>query len=69
MTGESLRVGAFADLAIFDHDTFSEVATTFEPNQLATGIRHVIVNGQLTLRDGALTGHRAGTVLRRIAER
>ena len=64
-----LRVGAFADLAIFDHDTFSEVATTFEPNQLATGIRHVIVNGQLTLRDGALTGHRAGTVLRRIAGR
>ena len=63
----SLRVGAFADLAIFDHDTFSEVATTFEPNQLATGMRHVVVNGRLTLHDGALTGHRAGDVLRRAA--
>jgi N-acyl-D-amino-acid deacylase len=61
----TLRVGAFADLAIFDHETFREVATTFEPNQLATGMRHVVVNGTPTLRDGELTGDRAGLVLRR----
>ena len=64
----SLRVGAFADLAIFDHDTFGEVATTFEPNLLATGMRHVVVNGRLTLEGGVLTGHRGGNVLRRNAD-
>ena len=37
----------------------------FEPNQLATGVRHVVVNGIATLTDGTLTGARAGSVLRR----
>lgn len=60
-----LRPRAFADLAVFDHNTFGEVGTTFEPNQLATGMRHVVVNGTITLRDGALTGQRDGRVLRR----
>ena len=59
-----LRQGAFADIAIFDPALFSARGTTFEPNQLAVGMRHVIVNGELTLRDGALTGTRAGEVLR-----
>jgi N-acyl-D-amino-acid deacylase len=60
-----LRPGAHADLAIFDPQSFGERGTTFEPNQLATGMRHVIVNGVVTLRDGILTGDRRGKVLRR----
>ena len=60
-----LRAGLYADLAIFDPSSFAETGTTFEPNQLATGMRHVVVNGVLTLKDGALTGDRAGAVLRR----
>lgn len=59
-----LEVGARADVIAFDPDGFGETGTTFEPNQLATGMRHVIVNGVPTLRDGAPTGERAGTVLR-----
>jgi N-acyl-D-amino-acid deacylase len=60
-----LREGARADVAVFDPASFGERATTFEPNVLAAGVRHVIVNGVTTLRDGALTGDRAGMVLRR----
>jgi len=60
-----LRPGARADLTVFDGDRFAERGTTFEPNQLATGVRHVLVNGVHTLRDGALTGERGGRVLRR----
>ena len=60
-----LKSGAFADIAVFDHDAFSERGTTFEPNQLAVGMSHVIVNGTPVLRDGELTGHRPGRVLRR----
>jgi N-acyl-D-amino-acid deacylase len=59
-----LRRGAVADIAVFDPALFAERGTTFQPNQLAVGMRHVIVNGELTLRDGALTGTRAGEVLR-----
>jgi N-acyl-D-aspartate/D-glutamate deacylase len=59
-----VRAGAWADLAIFDPATFAERGTTFEPNQTAIGMRHVLINGVVTLKDGALTGDRGGQVLR-----
>jgi N-acyl-D-amino-acid deacylase len=62
----TLRVGAFADVAVFDHDAFRELGTTYDPNRPGTGMRHVLVNGTPTLRDGALTGARPGAVLRRV---
>lgn len=60
-----LRRGGFADVAVFDPAAFGERGTQFEPNQLATGMRHVVVNGAVTLQDGQQTGTRAGRVLRR----
>jgi N-acyl-D-amino-acid deacylase len=60
-----LKPGARADIAVFDPASFGERGTTFEPNLLATGMKHVVVNGVLTLSDGKLTGHRGGEVLRR----
>jgi N-acyl-D-amino-acid deacylase len=59
-----IRAGAWADLAIFDPLRFAETGTTFEPNQIAQGMRHVLVNGRLAVRDGYLTPERAGKVLR-----
>jgi N-acyl-D-aspartate/D-glutamate deacylase len=59
-----LRQGARADVAVFDPAAFGERGTVFEPNLLATGIRHVLVNGVQTLRNDELTGERAGMVLR-----
>ena len=60
-----LKPGARADIAVSDPATFGERGTTFEPNLLATGMKHVVVNGVLTLADSKLTGHRGGEVLRR----
>lgn len=60
-----IQPGAWADLAILDPATFAERGTTFEPNQIAVGMRHVLVNGTITLKNGALTGERGGRVLRR----
>jgi N-acyl-D-amino-acid deacylase len=60
-----LRPGAAADIVVFDSNELTERGTTYEPNQLAAGVCHVVVNGKVTLRDGALTGERAGQVLRR----
>ena len=61
----ALRIGARADIAVFDAAAFGERATTFEPNQVAQGMRHVVVNGVAALRDGKLTGARGGEVIRR----
>lgn len=61
-----IRKGAWADLAIFDPSTFGERGTTFEPNQTAAGMVHVVVNGTVTLKNGKLTGSRNGAVLRRV---
>jgi N-acyl-D-aspartate/D-glutamate deacylase len=61
----AIKVGAHADIAIFDADEFGERGTTFEPNQLAQGMKHVIVNGVPALRDGLRTPDRNGRVVRR----
>lgn len=60
-----LRPGALADVAVFEPEAFTDRGTTFEPNRVAAGIKHVLVDGVPTLRDGRLTGERAGRVLRR----
>ena len=62
-----IRPGARADLAVLEPKGFAERGTTRDPNRTAAGVRHVLVNGRLALRDGALTGERAGRVLRRAA--
>jgi N-acyl-D-aspartate/D-glutamate deacylase len=63
-----VRPGARGDLAIFDPATFGERGSLAEPNLPAAGMAHVLVNGVVTMRDGALTGARAGRVLRRQEE-
>ena len=64
-----ISAGACADLAVFDPATFAERGTTFEPNQYATGMRHVLVNGALAVKDGQLTDQRPGQVIRHSSAR
>jgi len=59
-----LGVGACADIIVFDLQTFAEHGTTFEPNQIAGGMSHVVVNGIVALENGQLTGERGGQVIR-----
>jgi N-acyl-D-amino-acid deacylase len=59
-----LKPGMRADVAIFDPAEFAERGTTFEPNQTASGMAHVIVNGEIAVEKGELTGIRSGQVLR-----
>jgi N-acyl-D-amino-acid deacylase len=60
----AIRAGWFADLVLFDPARIADRATYAEPHQFAVGVEHVIVNGQLVLRDGRLTGARPGRVVR-----
>jgi N-acyl-D-aspartate/D-glutamate deacylase len=57
--------GCRADIAVLDWERYGERGTLAAPSQLAQGVRHVLVNGVVTLRDGAATGARAGEVIRR----
>jgi N-acyl-D-amino-acid deacylase len=58
-----LVVGAPADLVVFDPSAIADIATPDDPMQPSIGVRHVLVNGQPAVRDGRLTGVRAGQVL------
>jgi N-acyl-D-amino-acid deacylase len=50
----------FADIVIFDPETVTDRATFEEPHQLATGVKHVFVNGEQVLRDEEHTGAMPG---------
>lgn len=56
----TLASGNFADVVIFDPETIQDLATFEEPHQLATGMKHVFVNGQQVLKNGEHTGATPG---------
>jgi N-acyl-D-aspartate/D-glutamate deacylase len=60
-----LSSGMVADITVFDPMTVIDRATYEEPARLSDGIRHVLVDGRLALRDGAVTAEQAGTILTR----
>jgi N-acyl-D-aspartate/D-glutamate deacylase len=62
-----VTTGMAADLTVFDPATVIDRATYEDPGQLSEGIRLVLVNGMVALRDGKVTGQRAGRVLTRTA--
>ncbi|MBO0361146.1 D-aminoacylase [Hymenobacter sp. BT186] len=58
-----LRPGLAADLVVFDPQEVAERSTFTQPHQYSVGMRYVLVNGQLTVRNGQHTKRRAGQVL------
>ena len=59
-----LAVGCFADVVVFDPTTIADHATYNAPQQYATGVSDVFVNGVQVLRDGEHTGAKPGRVVR-----
>ena len=59
-----LEPGYFADVVVFDPSTISDNATFSEPHQYATGVRYVLVNGEVVVREGRHTGAKPGRVVR-----
>lgn len=60
-----LREGFWADVVIFDQAVIKDQATFDDPHQYPKGIEYVIVNGQVVVDHGRLTGVRPGKILRR----
>ena len=55
-----LTVGNFADIVVFDPATVQDHATYQQPQQFATGVTDVLVNGVIVLRHGEHTGAKPG---------
>ena len=59
-----LKTGDFADVVIFDPAAIADHATFDQPQQFASGVRDVFVNGVQVLKNGEHTGAKPGQVVR-----
>jgi N-acyl-D-amino-acid deacylase len=59
-----IRTGCYADLVVFDAAAIADHATFDRPQQFATGVTDVFVNGVQVLRGGEHTGATPGQVVR-----
>ncbi len=59
-----LAKGMAADVVVFDPATVRDTATFEKSHSYPEGVKHVIVNGAITVSDGEHTMERAGLVLR-----
>jgi N-acyl-D-amino-acid deacylase len=60
-----IAVGMAADVTVFDPNTVIDHATYEQPALPSEGIRHVLVNGHVVLKDGVATGEKGGRALAR----
>lgn len=59
-----IREGAWADIVVFDPEKVYDKATFINPHQFPVGIHYVIVNGEITVKDGKHTGKLNGRIIR-----
>ena len=60
----TLKLGYYADLALFDPNEIQDHATFDKPQQFSTGMAHVFVNGVQVLKNGEHTGELPGQVVK-----
>ena len=60
----SLTPGFFADVVVFNPDGIADHATYEDPHRFSSGVMHVLVNGQLVIKEGEHTGATPGRVVR-----
>ena len=60
----ALKRGYYADVVIFDPATIRDNATYEKPDQLASGVDDVFINGMQVMKDGKHTGAKPGRVVR-----
>jgi N-acyl-D-amino-acid deacylase len=59
-----IKMGAYADIVIFDYEKIIDRATFKNPFLKPEGIRYVFINGVPALWEGHLTGSKSGKILR-----
>lgn len=59
----TLTEGNWADIAVFDADSFASRSTFLAPNQAPVGMQHVLVNGKFAVHNDRLTGDCTGVAV------
>jgi len=59
-----IREGMAADIVVFDEMTVGDAATFTNPHVYSKGFNYVMVNGEVVIDNGKLTGVRSGVVLK-----
>ena len=65
----TLEVGKYADINVFDINELKINSTFTDPMKYSTGMYYVFVNGKAVVKEGKLTGLRAGKVLRHLPKK
>jgi len=60
-----IEEGYYADIVIFDPDNIKDKATYANPHQYPEGIKYVIVNGEIVVDNGEITGRKPGKILKK----
>ncbi len=60
-----LKVGHIADVVVFNPETIADKATMENPYQYAVGVESLLVNGIVTIEQGAYNGMRPGKIYRK----
>jgi len=60
-----IAMGFFADIVVFDPDTFAPVADFSNPSEPSTGVQHLFVNGRAAITNGEVREDLPGRALRR----
>lgn len=60
-----IKKGFYADICIFDPKTITDQATPSNPTKLSVGVKHVLVNGKWSLKNGKAADGRGGQILKR----
>jgi len=60
-----IKEGCYADIIVFNEDEFTDKATYENPHLLSFGLRHMVVNGELLIKDGVLLNNTKGKILKK----
>jgi N-acyl-D-amino-acid deacylase len=60
----TIAAGKKADVVVFDAERITDRANFVTPHRLSEGVRDLVVNGKIVLRDATHTGAKPGRVLR-----
>lgn len=58
-----IKEGMYADIVVFDEDTFKDTATCEEPKKIAEGVYYLIINGEIVIDEGEFKEKYAGRFL------
>lgn len=60
-----LKVGNYADIAVIDLQNYKDLATYENPRQCAEGVKYVLVNGVIEIKEGKIASEMGGRPLGR----